>query len=119
MVPVVVLGVAAGIVAEFTLNRRPEPELARSFLLSQKEIVEEFGRPLSVSFKREGQRVSFSIYSRRVEGACRFNVRGSKRSGTVTVLWRNERSGDGFTVTKVEVLRRGEKPEVIWPVGED
>jgi len=110
-----IIGISGAIVASFVIDRRPEWELAKTFLLSSEIISDRFGEPLTISDSSESAKVSFPTKGG-IEGRFRFIVRGSKESGKLDVFWHNEtESDDGFQVVLIELLKKsGAKPDILW-----
>ena len=108
----IVIGIVVAFFVSATVDQRPEKELSKIFLQSSQIIGDLFGQPLTIAYKPEGSGVSF-FGDGKLEGKYRFVVKGSKESGIVKVLWRSE-SKENFQVDRVELLKRGAKPELIW-----
>lgn len=106
------LGLGIALLTTDSVDKRPERHLAKSFLLTSSAIAERFGAPVTVSYTPAGSAVSF--HRDRTEGRYRFTVAGTRESGTVRVHWQSSGSDESFEVDLVELLRGGDKPEVVW-----
>ncbi len=108
---VIIIFVAVSI--HIFVDKIPERELARNYILTSEDIHLIFGEVLSVKAGDGGACVSYSITGR-VEGYYSFKVKGEIRNGEVRIAWHSKGAGEDFAVDIVELLEPWKDPIVIW-----
>lgn len=94
------------------INRLPERDLARKFILCNGVIEEQFGKVISIKYRGGGSHVSYEFGKR--EGAYCFTIKGTMKEGVVRVQWYSEGSGVGFGVERIELLEDWKQAVTIW-----
>jgi hypothetical protein len=95
------------------LRERTEVALGQAFLASQTNLWRSVGELESIEYQADSAaRVSF--HGGHMEGFYTYNVAGNLDDYDVRLYWRNSRAGDDFTVLRVERLRGGDAPTILW-----
>ncbi len=114
LVVAVVIMIFVAVSIHLFVDKIPERELARNYILTSEDIQLIFGKVLSVAPGDSGASVDYS-FTGRVEGFYTFKVKGEVRNGEVRIQWHSKGSGTDFAVETVELLERWKDPVTIWP----
>jgi len=107
-----ICGLMAALLIHIFLDRLPERDLARKFILNNEAIEEQFGEVISIKYGGSGARVSYGDGER--EGVYSFTIKGTKKEGIVKVRWYSEGSGIGFGVERIELVENWKQSVTIW-----
>ena len=105
-------GLPIALLLHVLINRLPERDLARKFILNNEAIEEQFGKVISIKYRGSGSYVSYEFGKR--EGAYCFIIKGTKKEGVVQVQWYSEGSGIGFGVERIELVENWKQSVTIW-----
>jgi hypothetical protein len=93
----------------------PENALTAFFVRTSPVIQDLFGEIQQVSLNNDGGACAHVSFRGGPHGWHRYDVVGSKDSGTIVVNWQSQdRRGKNFEVLSVERCVQGEKNKVIW-----
>lgn len=105
-------GLPVALLIYIFVDRIPERDLAREFILNNKEIQNQFGEVISIKYGGDGSYVSFK--NGKKEGEYSFTIKGTLTEGVVRVQWHSEGSGIGFRVERIELIEAKKQPVEIW-----
>jgi hypothetical protein len=91
--------------------KAPERELTKNFVLANRKIQAEFGEPFSIKVMKSAK-ISYKQNKR--EGTYTFDIKGSKKTGTIRVRWHSRGAGIDFVVDTIELLKPRKNPLLIW-----
>ena len=107
-----ICGLLVALSLHILVNRLPERDMARNFILNNEAIEEQFGKVISIKYGGNGSHVSYRFRER--EGEYSFTIKGTKKEGVVCVRWQSEGSGIGFGVERIEFLENWKQAVTIW-----
>jgi hypothetical protein len=108
-------GVVIAALVSKLIENRPEQGMAQTFLLSNQEVAERFGVPITATYTSEGSSVEY--HPGKMAGKYRFEIGGSISSGVLRVQWTSD-GEHGFRVETIDLLNPPEVPERIWQESE-
>jgi hypothetical protein len=94
------------------VQKIPEKNLAKEFLINNQKIIEMFGSVNSISDGTNSSRVFYT--SDKTYGFYSFRIAGNKMRGEVLIHWSSKGSGVDFKVDKIEIVEPRKDPLVIW-----
>ena len=110
----IVLGFTLGIPILKLMEDRPEMELIPRILASNTALLEHFGSPVTVDYRRQGSRVS--VYHGDLQGLVRgkyiFDVTGSRIEGSVSVSWESN-SSETAKIMSIFLLEKHRQKEIF------
>jgi len=110
----VVLAISFGVMEwfmRFSLDHRPERELAQAFIETNALVKQHVGDVSDIVYKRSGSRVHVTTTSAR--GRYYFRVKGTRRVADFAVYWQSGANARDFQVTSIRLIRPLKAGEVI------